>query len=108
MLGEEMEAVRGLLEKLDSSLVDAAARAESKMLYQLRRLRGRAARAELRRSEEVSRHAHALSNSLYPEKELQERRIAGIYYAARYGTQVLREMFEAMQPNCPDHQLLFL
>ena len=108
VLGEEMEAVRGLLEKLDASLVDAAARAESKMLYQLRRLRGRAAGAELRRSHDVSRHAQALSGSLYPEKELQERRIAGIYYAARYGAQVLQEIFEAMQPNCPDHQLLYL
>jgi len=49
-------------------------------------LRSRAARAELRQSEVLGRHAELLSNALYPIKVLQEREIGGIYFAARQRT----------------------
>jgi len=45
-------------------------------MRQITNLRSRAARAELRQSEIVGRHAEALSNFLYPNKTLQEREFA--------------------------------
>ncbi len=100
--------LRESLSRLDPTLVDAARRAESKMRYQLSRLRNRAARAQLRHSELLNRHAEFLSNVLYPNKTLQEREIAGIYFVARYGKELLQQLYETIHTDCLDHQVIEL
>ena len=102
-----LSKVRGSLERLDSTLIDAADRAGRKIRYQLRRLRERAARAELRRSEILSRHATWLSNSLYPERVQQERELAAATFLARHGTDFPIRVMENVNPDCVDHQILF-
>ena len=107
-LQQSMALVRDELARLDSTLVDSANNAESKMQHQLNQLQARAARAELRQTEVLSRHAELLSNSLYPNKTLQEREIPGIYFIARYGPDFLHSLYEAINPDCVDHQLIVL
>jgi bacillithiol synthase len=96
------------LAKLDPTLVRASETASSKMRYQLDRLRQLAAAAELRRSEVISRHAEGLSQALYPSGALQERGVAGIYFVARHGMELLRSIHDTMRTDCLDHQILEL
>lgn len=103
-----LDSVRHGLQKLDPTLVDAAARAQSKMLYQLGRLRGRAANAEVRRQQEIARHAEWLSSALYPNKNLQERELAGVQFLARHGRELLRGLYESAKAGCPGHQVIAL
>jgi uncharacterized protein YllA (UPF0747 family) len=103
---KSMARVTELLGNLDKTLVEAASNASSKMTHQLESLRSRAARAELRQSEVLARHADILSNLLYPGKALQERQVASIYFIGRYGQQFLRDLHEAIHIDCPDHQVL--
>jgi uncharacterized protein YllA (UPF0747 family) len=103
-----VDAIRGSLTRLDSTLVDAANRAGSKMQYQLEHLRSSAARAELRQSEVLERHATFLSNMLYPNKALQEREIAGIYFVARFGSELLQSLYDSIHSDCLDHQVISL
>ena len=103
-----MKSVRESLAQLDKTLVESAEHAEGKMLYQITNLRSRAARAELRQSEIVGRHADLLSNSLYPKKALQEREIAGVYFVAKYGRELLSGLLDTIHPDCLDHQLITL
>jgi bacillithiol synthase len=103
-----MKAVRESLAKLDKTLVESAENAESKMIYQITNLRARASRAELRQSEVIGRHAEALSNALYPEKTLQEREYAGIYFLAKHGRELLHGLLDTIHPDCLDHQLVTL
>ena len=103
-----MTAVRDALARLDKTLIESAANAESKMLYQLTNLRARAARAELRQSEVAERHARFLSNTLYPGKTLQEREVAGVYFLAKQGRELLGQLLEMIHPDCVDHQLVTL
>ncbi|MGH9499413.1 MAG: bacillithiol biosynthesis cysteine-adding enzyme BshC [Terriglobales bacterium] len=105
---EDIAAIRAALEKLDKTLVDAANNAEAKMLHQLESLQGRAARAELLQSEILDRKAAYLSNALYPNKVLQEREIAGAYFLARQGADLLRGVYDSIHPDCLDHQLISL
>jgi bacillithiol synthase len=105
-LHESLSAVREALAKLDKTLVDAADNAGSKIQHQIESLRARAARAELRQSEVVARHAQQLSNSLFPNKTLQEREIAAIYYLSRYGVEFLNTLYTSLQTSCHDHQVL--
>lgn len=107
-LGESFAGLQEALAKLDPTLVEASQTGLSKVRYQLDRLRERAMAAELRRSEVVSRHAEAISQSLYPNGALQERGIAGVYYVARYGTELLKNIYDAMRTDCLDHQVLEL
>ena len=99
--------VRGSLEQLDFTLIDAADRAGRKIRYQLKRLRERAARAELRRSEVLSRHAAVLCNALYPRNVQQERELAAAVFLARHGAEFPIRVMENVNPDCVDHQILF-
>jgi bacillithiol synthase len=103
-----MAAVQEALAHVDKTLVESAQNAESKMLYQLTNLQSRAARAELRHSEVADRHARFLSNTLYPDKTLQEREVAGIYFLAKYGRELLDSLLGIINPECVDHQLVTL
>jgi uncharacterized protein YllA (UPF0747 family) len=78
------------------------------MQHQLEKLQTQAARAEAQKSELVGRHADALSQALYPDKGLQERGIAGIYFVARYGRDLLHQLHDALQLDCHDHQVVEL
>jgi bacillithiol biosynthesis cysteine-adding enzyme BshC len=105
---ESFARLRGALGKLDPTLVGASETAVSKMNYQLDRLRQLATAAELRRSEVVGRHAEGLTQALYPSGALQERGVAGIYFVARHGTELLRSIHDVIRTDCHDHQILEL
>jgi bacillithiol biosynthesis cysteine-adding enzyme BshC len=100
--------IESSLARLDPTLVDAAQRAGSKMRYQLDGLQGKAARAELMRSEVLDRHGRLLSNLLFPHKNLQEREIAGVAFLARHGMELLERLYETAGSSCPDHQVVYL
>jgi uncharacterized protein YllA (UPF0747 family) len=78
------------------------------MLYQITNLHSRAARAELRQTEIVRRHADLLTTFLYPGKTLQEREFAGVYFLAKHGRDLLSELLSTVHPDCLDHQLITL
>ncbi len=96
------------LKKLDPTISAAGETAARKMRYQLERLELRAARANLRREETLARQSAVLSSTLFPERELQERQIAGIYFIAKYGTELLDRLLDAAQPECLHHQVVSL
>ena len=105
---EAMKRISASLQTLDPTLVEAASRATSKMQYQINRLEKRAAQAELRRSEIIIRHTAQIENSLYPRKTLQEREIAGLYFHAKYGPQLVDRLVDLAQARCPEHKVLVL
>lgn len=98
--------IREKLGKMDRTLVDAAQTSASKMQHQLEKLQTQAARAEAQKSELVGRHAESLSQALYPDKGLQERAIGGMYFVARYGRELLHQLYDTIQSDCHDHQIV--
>ncbi len=105
---EAMHRVTESLQKLDPTLVEAAGLSSSKMQYQVSRLQKRAAKAELRRTEILIRHAAQIENSLYPHKQLQEREIGGLYFYAKYGPPLIDQLIDLAQARCPEHKVLVL
>lgn len=96
------------LQKLDPTLVGAAATSRRKMLYQFAKLRGKAARAQAARTEIIERHLDSLFHSLYPERALQERRVNFLSFVARHGRELAPRLFEQARFPCRDHQVFFL
>jgi bacillithiol biosynthesis cysteine-adding enzyme BshC len=107
-LESHLEELRAELQKLDPTLVDSAARSERKMLYQLSKIGAKAARAELRRNQALTKDAHRVLTELFPHKELQERVLPGIYFLARYGPGLIMELKKAAAGQCPGHQIIRL
>ncbi len=105
-LEQALAAITGPLKKLDTTLADAAENAGSKMRYQIQSLRDKAARAESRKNTETQRHADELSTLLYPNKNLQEREIAGVYFLLRHGIALLQTLKEKLNSECPGHQIV--
>jgi bacillithiol biosynthesis cysteine-adding enzyme BshC len=99
--------MKEVLKTLDPTLVPAATKAARKMKYQIERLRAKAARAELRRDEQLERDASELIAGLFPEKTLQERELAGVaMLAANPG--LLDRLIEAADAECGGHQVIYL
>src|SRR5467141_214236 len=103
---QSMAALRESIGKLDSTLIDTAESTRTSMSHQIDRLRARVARAEQQRNEVITRHADALSHALFPNKVLQEREVAGVSFVARYGPELLANLYEHVRPDCHDHQVI--
>jgi bacillithiol biosynthesis cysteine-adding enzyme BshC len=105
---EAMQRISESLHRLDPTLVEAARRAANKMRYQVGRLEKRAAQAELRRNEMLTRHAAEIENALYPHRILQEREIAGLYFYAKFDPELLERLVETAEARCPEHKVVRL
>jgi len=103
---QSMVELRESIGRLDSTLIDTADGTRTSMAQQIDRLRARVARAEQQRNEVIARHADALSNTLFPHKSLQEREVAGVSFVARYGTELLANLYQNIHPDCHDHQVI--
>ena len=101
-----MAALRESIGKLDSTLIDATENTRASVANNIDRLRAKVARAEQQRDEVITRKADALSNALYPHKVLQEREVAAVSFVARYGPGLLANLYEAIRPDCHDHQMI--
>jgi bacillithiol biosynthesis cysteine-adding enzyme BshC len=104
----QLGALSQQLLALDPTLQEAAQRSLLKMNYQLERLKDRAAKAEARKNADVTRHTDALSHTLFPHGDLQERRVAGVSILGRYGPRLISQLYEALDLNCVGHQSLYL
>jgi len=103
---QSMAALRESIGKLDSTLIDTAESTRTGMSHQIDRLQARVARAEQQRNEVITRHADTLSHALFPHKALQEREVAGVSFVARYGRELLANLYQTIHPDCHDHQVI--
>jgi hypothetical protein len=78
------------------------------MLHQVNRMAGKAARAELRKNEQLSRDAAELMNGLFPADTLQERIIPGVLLLGEHGTGLLDKLMKAASTHCAGHQMFYL
>jgi bacillithiol biosynthesis cysteine-adding enzyme BshC len=95
--------LRGDIERLDPTLLEALQHAQEKIHYQMDRLRGKLSRAGLARSELLQRHAQVLTRFLMPEKDLQERQVGGVYFLGRAGYELLQRLLSQIQIDSPGH-----
>jgi bacillithiol biosynthesis cysteine-adding enzyme BshC len=105
---QSMTALRESIGRLDSTLVDTAQSSQESMAHQINRLQARVSRAEGLRNEVITRHADTLNHALFPHKALQEREVAGVSFVARYGPELLANLYHTIHPDCHDHQLITL
>ncbi len=91
------------IEKLDPTLLDTLQHTREKVKYQIERLRGKVTRSALGRSDLLSRHVQSLSRFLMPQKDLQERRVSGVYFLGRAGYPLLEHLLAQIQIQSSEH-----
>jgi uncharacterized protein YllA (UPF0747 family) len=107
-LASLLARLRGDIERLDPTLLEALQHAQEKIHYQMDRLRGKVNRASLARSELLQRHAQALTRFLMPHKDLQERRVGGAYFLGRAGYELLPRLLSEIRTDGPGHRVASL
>ena len=100
--------LRQSLEEFDPTLAQALERSSRKIRYQFDKVRDKTGREILRRDERSAGDADRLAAWLYPHRSQQERRYSILSFQARYGARLYDEIYDAIRPECADHQALVL
>lgn len=102
-LDRELKAVTEWMHAQDAGLGHAADVAASKMLYQMNRLRRLSATFALERDPRLRRNAELLCRDLFPDNNLQERVLPGIFFLAQLQPTLPDTLIEHAQPGCSGH-----
>lgn len=107
-LETELDALTEYLRGIDGSLGSAAETSGSKMLYQMNRLRRMAATYELQKEASLGKHAAAITLNVFPDGHPQERLLAGVWFLARYGEDLIERLVQVANNQCPGHVVVRL
>ncbi len=105
-LERTLSAVAAQLDGFDPTLSDALEGSRRKIRYQFHKIRAKAARESLRRDERAGDEAAYLSRSLFPQETLQERVYSALPFLAAHGLDLVDRIYDAINPDCHDHQVL--
>jgi bacillithiol biosynthesis cysteine-adding enzyme BshC len=104
----ELDRLREQLSTIDPTLADALETGRRKINYQLEGLRTRFHRAQMSRDDAAQRQLKRALDQLYPEKNLQERHINITSLLARHGRYVIDWIFNAINLESTEHQIVYL
>lgn len=107
-VNRELDELKDQLSSIDPTLVDALETGRRKINYQLEGLRTRFHRAQMARDEAAHRQLQRAFDQLYPEKALQERHINITSLLARHGRYVVDWIFNAINLESEEHQIVYL
>ncbi len=108
VIGDALDRINQTLASFDPTLGDAFQRSSRKINYQLTKIQKKAARESLLRNERSRGDADRLANWIYPRKTLQERLYCALPFLAQYGDGLLDRVYEAINAECVDHQVITL
>jgi bacillithiol biosynthesis cysteine-adding enzyme BshC len=103
-----LDALAAKLHVFDPTLAAAMAKSRAKVLWQFEKLRSKTERETLRRDAQATADADYLHGLLYPEDHLQERLHSILPFLAKYGMDLVGQLYAEVRPECPDHRVLTL
>ncbi|MEJ7578627.1 MAG: bacillithiol biosynthesis cysteine-adding enzyme BshC [Pyrinomonadaceae bacterium] len=104
----QLDSLENGLQNFDPTLADALATTKRKVNHQLEALRSRFHRAQMSRDRAAHRQLERAFTALYPEKNLQERRINITSLFARHGRYVIDWIHDAIDLGTTDHEIVYL
>ena len=107
-VNRELDELKQQLSAIDPTLVDALETGRRKINYQLEGLRTRFHRAQMARDDTAHRQLQRAFDQLCPNKALQERHINITSLLARHGRYVMDWIFNAINLESEEHQIVYL
>lgn len=93
---------------LDKTIADSSNRYRDKILNNISELKSKAEKAQQKKYEVTLRQIDRAAVHLFPNTNLQEREINFIYFANKYGEEILKKIFDELQINKFEHQVIKL
>jgi bacillithiol synthase len=94
------------LASFDPALSAALDRSASKVRYQFRKMERKVGREVMARDARATGYAASLYGLIYPKKHLQERLYSFLPFLAKHGPDLIGQVYEKVEPDCPDHRIL--
>ena len=91
---------------LDKTIADSSNRYRDKILSNISELKSKAEKAQQKKYEVTLRQIDRAAVHLFPNSNLQEREINYVYFANKYGDEFLKRVFEELQINKFEHQII--
>jgi bacillithiol biosynthesis cysteine-adding enzyme BshC len=91
---------------LDKTIADSSNRYRDKILNTVSELKSKAEKAQQKKYEVTLRQIDRAAVHLFPNSNLQEREINYVHFANKYGEEFLKRVFEELQINKFEHQIL--
>ncbi len=104
----QLDELDKMLKKSDPTLSDNLANRKKKILWHVETLRKKFHRAETFRNEVLHRRIEYATALLYPRNALQERTLNVFYFLNLFGENFIEWVYQAIDSDEKDHQILFL
>jgi bacillithiol biosynthesis cysteine-adding enzyme BshC len=93
---------------LDKTIADSSNRYRDKIISTVSELKSKAEKAQQKKYEVTLRQIDRAAVHLFPNSNLQEREINFLYFANKYGEEFLKKIFDELQINKFEHQVIKL
>ena len=94
--------------EIDKTMSEIGSKYKQTSLNSINQLKGKALDAQKKKYETSLRQIDKITMNLYPEKNLQEREINFLFFANKYGLDVIDRIYEEIEINVFEHQLIYL
>ena len=91
---------------LDKTIADASNRYRDKISGSINELKSKAEKAQQKKYEVTLRQIDKAAINLFPNTNLQERELNFVYYVNKYGNEFIKKIFDELQINKFEHQIL--
>ena len=102
------DRMREKLFALDKTIADTSKKYRGKIFNALNELKGKAEQAQNRKFEVTLRQLDRASTIIFPASNLQEREINFIYFVNKYGDEFLKKLFDELEIDKFEHQVIEL
>jgi uncharacterized protein YllA (UPF0747 family) len=103
-IGKALDALSGELQRFDVSLANALATSRRKIEHQAGKIARKTAAQMLAKDEQARRDSVSLHGLVFPENHLQERLYSFLPLMAKFGPDLVAEIYTHVKTECPDHQ----
>jgi bacillithiol synthase len=105
---KELDDLQDQLRRTEPTLAAALDKGRRKINYQIDGLRTRFNRAQITRDETLQRQLEHAFDLLYPQKSLQERHLNIASFLARHGSYFVDWIFDAIDLESTEHEVIYL
>lgn len=105
-LENSFDQLKEKLFDLDKTIADSSNRYRDKILGTIAELKSKAEKAQQKKYEVTLRQIDRAAVHLFPNSNLQEREINFVYFVNKYGDEFLKRIFDELQINKFEHQVI--
>ena len=91
---------------LDKTIADSSNRYRDKIFGSINELKSKAEKAQQKKYEVTLRQIDRAAVNLFPNSNLQERELNFIYFVNKYGKEFIKKIFDELQINKFEHQII--